>query len=193
MKAKGGGDERQGLLVGLKENPLYNHDDNIEVIMLEDEHCHKTKLTGGGSFKLYPDIRYFDFDKYFPNTPDQSETAVRERLDWNRPERSWHFDCLIEQFKDLFYYGLLGYTETDYHLSAMVRHRLITRDEAISRLIDARGKVINSREEIFGLMNQLGIDYLVSEVAEFYENSPFLSRAQPLLLFQPCDMIFSSA
>ena len=175
MKAKGNGDERKGLLKGLAENPLYDHSDNIQVIMLEDEHCHKTQMTGGGSHKPYPMITYFDFDQYFPNIPDETELQVKERLSWQRPARSWHFDCLVEQFKDLFYYGLLGYTETDYYLSAMIRHGLITREEAIARLMGARIEVINSREEIFDLMAQLDVAHLIPQVAEFYERSPFLS------------------
>lgn len=156
------------------ENPLYDHDDNLQVIMLEDEHCHKVQLTGGGSFSLYPGVRYFDFDQYFPNIPDETELKVKERLGWQRPARSWHFDCLIEQFKDLFYYGLLGYTETDYYLSAMIRHGLISREEAVARLMEMRTEVINSQGAIFELMGQLGVDHLIPQVTEFYESSPFL-------------------
>lgn len=176
MKAKGEGNERQGLLVGLTENPLYNHDDNLKVIMLEDDHCHKTQLSGGGSFRLYPNIRYFNFDQYFPNIPSQIEAIIKEKLGWTRPERSWHFDCLIEQFKDLFYYGLLGYTETDYNLSAQIRHHLLTREEAVQQLIQARDVVINSRDNIFELMEQLKVGHLIPQVEEFYQTSPFLSE-----------------
>jgi len=176
MKAKGKGDERLGLLVGLAENPLYDHGNNISVIMREDEHCHKTQLTGGGSFKLYPNIRYFDFDQYCPNVPSQIEAVVKEKLGWSRPERSWHFDCLIEQFKDLFYYGLLGYTETDYNLSTQIRYGLLTREEAIQQLLQARIKVIDSRGDIFDLMRQLNVEHLIPQVEEFYQTSSFLSE-----------------
>jgi glucosamine--fructose-6-phosphate aminotransferase (isomerizing) len=176
IKAKGGGDEREGLLVGLAENPLYDHDDNIRVIMLEDDHCHKTQLTGGGSFRLYPNIRYFDFDQYFPNIPSHTEAEVKEKLGWARPERSWHFDCLIEQFKDSFYYGLVGYTETDFNLSAQIRHGLLTREEAVQQLLQAREKVINSRVDIFNLMRQLNVEHLIPQVKGFYQTSPFLSE-----------------
>ena len=176
MKAKGGGDEQQGLLLGLAENPLYDHDNNIEVIMLDHKHCHETNLSRGRSCKLYPNIQYFDFDQYFPNTPSQTEAAVTRRLRWNHPKRSWHFDCMIEQFKDLFYYGLLGYTETDYNLRAKIRHGLLSRNAAISQLLEARVGVTKSKETITGLMRQLRIEHLIPQVKQFYRASRFLSN-----------------
>lgn len=175
MRSKGNGDEKAGLLRGIEENPLYCHSDNIQTVMLDDRHCHKTQLAGGESFDLYPQIQYFDFDRYIPNIPSQYEAAVKERLDWRRPERSWHFDCLIESFKDIFYYGALGYTETDYNLSAMVRHGLLSRDKAINQLLKYRTKLINSREEIIELMDKLGVKSLTSQMEDFYQNSVFLS------------------
>jgi len=176
MKAKGDGNEKLGLIRGLKENLLYNHGDNIQTIMLDDDHCHETQLTGEKFFKLYPKIQYFDFHRYIPNIPSQYEIAVKKRLNWNRPERSWHFDCLVESFKDMFYYGILGYTETDYKLSAMVRYHLLSRNKAINQLLNTRRKLVNSKEEIIELMNQLGVGHLASRVENFYQNSPFLSE-----------------
>lgn len=176
MKTKGDGNEKLGLLKGLKENPLYDHGDSIQTIMMDDDHCHKTQLAGGKSFELYPEIRYFDFDQYIPNIPSQYETAVRRRLGWNRPERSWHFDCLVESFKDVFYYGTLGYTETDYKLSAMIRHGLLSRDEATVRLLSARKKLIDNKEKTIELMKQLGVGHLISQMENFYKNSRFLSE-----------------
>ena len=174
MKSKGGSDERIGLSKGLEENPLYCHGDNIQIIMLDDRHCHKAQLANGRSFDLYPQIQYFDFDRYVPNIPSRYEAAVKKKLAWRRPERSWHFDCLIESFKDVFYYGTLGYTETDYNLSAMVRYGLLSRDEAINQLRKHRTKLINSKGEIIELMNKLGVEHLTSQMEDFYQNSIFL-------------------
>ncbi|MBU3924988.1 hypothetical protein KJ854_03555 [Patescibacteria group bacterium] len=176
MKTKGDGNEKLGLLKGLKENPLYDHGDSIQTIMMDDDHCHKTQLAGWKSFELYPEIRYFDFDQYIPNIPSQYETAVRRRLGWNRPERSWHFDCLVESFKDVFYYGTLGYTETDYKLSAMIRHGLLSRDEAMDQLLIARKELIDNKEKTIELMKQLGVGHLISQMENFYKNSRFLSE-----------------
>ena len=77
MKLKGHGDERTGLLKGIEENPLYRHDDNIQTIMLDDCHCHKTQLAGGNSFDLYPQIQYFDFDRYAPNIPHNTRQLLK--------------------------------------------------------------------------------------------------------------------
>lgn len=150
-------------------------------------------MTGGGSFKLYPNIRYFDFDQYFPNIPAHTEAVVKEKLGWTRPERSWHFDCLIEQFKDLFYYGLLGYTETDYNLSAQIRYGLLTREEAVQQLLQARIKVIDSKSDIFDLMRQLEVGHLIPQVEEFYQTSPFLSECSCKTSgFAPTEVVLSS-
>ncbi|MFH1392740.1 MAG: hypothetical protein ABIG90_03700 [bacterium] len=176
MKAKSDGSEKEGLLIGLNENPLYNQGDSLEAIMIDDEHCHETQLSGKKGFRLYPEIRYFDFTDYIPNIPSKYEKIVKERLGWQRPERSWHFDCMIESFKDLFYYGILGYTETDFKLSSMIRYNLISREEAIKQLLEARRKIINSREGIFSLMQDLGVRGLISQVNDFYRNSSFLSE-----------------
>jgi len=176
MRAKGIGNEKLGLLKGLEENPLYNHGDSIQTIMMDDDHCHKTQLAGGKSFELYPEILYLDFDQYIPNIPSQYEAIVKKRLNWSRPERSWHFDCFAESFKDVFYYGMLGYTETDYHLSAMVRHGLLSRDEAINQLLSARKEIIGSRERVFEHMKQFGVEHLISQMENFYRNSYFLSE-----------------
>lgn len=135
-----------------------------------------SQLAGGKSFKLYPEIRYFDFDQYIPNIPSQYEAAIRRRLSWNRPKRSWHFDCLAESCKDVFYYGALGYTETDYKLSAMVRHGLLSRNEAMDQLLIARKELIDSKEKTIELMRQLGIEHLIFQMENFYRNSHFLSE-----------------
>ena len=149
----------------------------MDVIMLEDEHCHKTQLTGGGVYRLYPDVRFFDFDSYFPNDPDLYAKSVRERFGWKAPAdgRDWHFDCLIEPFKDLFYYGTLGYTEMDYRLSAMVRFGLIDRSEAINQLMVARRGAVGGCEKMFNLMENLGVGNLINRVNDFYKSSTFLS------------------
>lgn len=177
MSQKGKGNEHQGLLVGLDEQPGYNHDDNIEVILREDQHCHKSQLAQRRNTGLYQEITYLDFDTYFSNIPDEIEAAVTNRLDWKYPgENKWHFDCVIETFKDVLYYGLLGYTETDYYLSAMVRHHLITREEAIDKLVQARKAVIQSQEAVFILLGKLGVADLSDEFAKFYISSPYLSE-----------------
>lgn len=177
MKAKGSGDEQQGLIRGLQEAPAYNYGNNVAVILREDQLCHKSQLTNGQSKNQFPGVKYFDYDRYFLHDPEKVQQNVIQRVDWMWPgDNSWHFDCVIETFKDIFYYGLLGYTETDYYLSAMVRHGLITRNEAINRLIKARKAVIDSQETAFALLTKLGVADLSDELANFYSQSQFLSN-----------------
>ncbi|MFD1046007.1 hypothetical protein ACFQ1S_10750 [Kibdelosporangium lantanae] len=175
MKGKGGGCERIGLLTGLKENPAYDHGDNLRIIDIDDRHDQKRQLAGGKCSSLYPGVSFLDFDRYFPNVPNDRETLVADRLDWRRPRRSWHFDCLVEEFKDVFYYGLIGYTETDYYLSAQTRHGLVGRVAAISSLLEARKVVIGGLDETLELMDRVGIGHLKDRMRKFYDNSPFLT------------------
>jgi len=174
MLAKGEGSERHGLLRGLSENAAYEHSDNHAVIMRDDDHCHETQLSNGAAAARYPGVQYFDFDEYLPNVPNHSESVVRQRLKWSRPARSWHFDCQVEVFKDVFYYGLLGYTETDNHLSALVRHGLASREEAVNRLEEARDLIIHGLPAVLSLMDELGTGDLQSVMTSFYDESPFL-------------------
>lgn len=171
LKDMGNGDEQKGLQKALNDNPLYDHDNNLEIIRRDDKLCHKRDISN----KNLNDFMILDFDKYFPNNPRIYEETVRKCLDWERPERSWHFDCQIEIFKDLFYYGLLGYTETDFKLSAMIRYELLTREEAYQELMGYRDKMTKSKKDIFNLMDDLKIGSSKDEIERFFDSSPYLS------------------
>lgn len=176
MKMKGSGDEHLGLEVGLKESPEYSwSNENLIYIRRDDAHCYKTELSGRKSMSMYPNVHILDLDTYVPNIPSRNEEEVKERIGWRRPARSWHFDCQIESFKDVFYYGTLGYTETDFNLSAMVRHGLISREEALKNIYSAREEIVNGKENIFELMELLGVGKLKDKMNSFYEHSKFLS------------------
>lgn len=171
LKDMGDGDEFIGLQNGLSENSSYDHDNNLEIIRRDDKLCHKRDISN----KKLKDFSILDFDKYFPNDPRIYEETVRNCLDWERPERSWHFDCQIETFKDLFYYGLLGYTETDFKLSAMIRYELLTREEAYQELMGYRDKITKSKKDILNLMDELNIRSSKGEIEKFFDSSPYLS------------------
>lgn len=135
LKEKGNGNSKYGLIRGLAENVNYNFPDNIEIILRDDNLEYKAKNKKGKILSQeFSKYQLFDFDNYIPNNPQKYEEAVKEKLNWKRPERSWHFDCLVETFKDFFYYGLLGYTETEFKLSQMIRYKLLTREEALDQL-----------------------------------------------------------
>jgi hypothetical protein len=80
----------------------------------------------------------------------------------------------VESFKDLFYYGLLGYTETESKLSAMVRHGLIGRDTAIEKLNSYRERMQFAKTEVEELLEEMDISNLLPAINVFCEKSQFL-------------------
>ena len=112
-----------------------NFGDNLVYILRDHQYKYKGKLSSEAnrvtSFKGY---QLFDLDKYMPNNPQQIEQFVIKNLDWKRPERSWHYDCLVEEMKDVFYYGLLGYTESDFKVKCNGSPQAITKEEATRQI-----------------------------------------------------------
>lgn len=176
LAEKGNGDDTQGLLDGLMENSCYNFADNLNYILRDHHYKYKGNMSSNSKkVNLFKGFQLFDLDKYMPNNPQQIEEFVIEHLGWERPERSWHFDCIVEEMKDVFYYGLLGYTETDFKLSAMVRHKLMTRDEAIRQIEIVRTMLRNSFPQTEAFLRDLGLENLLGKMANFYKNSPYLA------------------
>ena len=174
LKEKGNGNSKYGLIRGLAENVNYNFPHNIEVILRDDNLEYKAKNKNGKVLSQeFRNYQLFDFDNYFPNDPEKYEKEVKEKLNWQRPERSWHFDCLAETFKDFFYYGLLGYTETEFKLSQMIRYNLLTREEALKKLESYYETMDNSINDILVLLKDMGMDYLEDDVIKFYNDSKF--------------------
>lgn len=174
MMKKGKGNEKEGLLMGLEENPMYNFDNNVDTIMKDDSHCHDSKLSRGGSKKIYNDIDFFDYFHYFPNIPQDTEKEVKNELNWQKVGHGWHFDCQIEAFKDLFYYGLLGYTELENKLSSMIRHNLLSRCDAINQLNYCRKKLQDSYQIRKKLLSSLSISNLESHLQAFCKDSKYI-------------------
>ena len=174
MKIKGDGDEHKGLLNGINENPYYNYDNNIDVLLKEDYYDHKKQLSGKIIDIHDEKIKYLDFDSYFPNNPDNIKKEVENKLDWKYPESDWHFDCLIEEFKDFFYYGLLGYIENEYKISAYIRHNLKSREDGIKELNELRTNIKNSSyNKICSLIEELELNANIELVNKFYKESIF--------------------
>jgi hypothetical protein len=176
LRMKGDGNETKGLLRGLMENTSYYFPGNLAAMMVDNEHCHASHLSEGKNRALYPSMTYLDFYKYFPNIPSRIERRVEDGLNWKKPgKEDWHFDCLVEPFKNLFYYGLLGYTEVDYKLCEMVRYDIVTREEALMELYDSRRRIIASKNRIFALLKKIGSEDLIQQFNKFIQQSGFLS------------------
>lgn len=176
LTQKGYGDDKVGLMEGLKVNDCYDFDDNLTYILRDHEYKYKGKLScDDDKITMFKNYELYDLDKYMANTPQQIEEFVIENLNWVRPERSWHYDCLIEEIKDVLYYGMLGYTESDFKLSAMVRHKLITSEEAKYQIEIVRSMIRNSFPQTVEFLRSVGLDHLVGKMSEFYETSEYLA------------------
>lgn len=176
LAQKGCGDETRGLLEGLKENASYHFDSNLSYIFRDHQYKYKGNLSSNSAkVNVFKDYQLIDLDKYLPNDPQQIEKFVVDNLHWVRPERSWHFDCVVEEMKDVFYYGLLGYTETDFKLSAMVRHNLISRENAVRQIEIVRTMIHNSFPQTEAFLLSLGLEHLLEKMQDFYRTSPYLA------------------
>lgn len=173
LSTKGNGSYAEGVLTGLHENEGYLQGDTMDAIKRDHEYWPSGKVFSEMP-EFYSQIQHFSFDRYFPSNPAVCQEAVERRLDWKCPERSWHFDCQVESFKDLFYYGLLGYTETESKLSAMVRHGLINRDMAIEKLNAYRERMQFAKTEVEYLLEEMDIAHLLPAINDFCEKSHFL-------------------
>ena len=173
LSAKGSGSYAKGILAGLHENKGYLQGDTMDVVKRDHEYWPSGKVFSEMP-EFYSQIQHFSFDRYFPSNPNVCQKAVEKHLNWTCPERSWHFDCQVESFKDLFYYGLLGYTETESKLSAMIRHGLISRDGAIEKLNAYRERMQFAKTEVEELLEEMDISHLLPAINDFCGKSQFL-------------------
>lgn len=175
LRIKGDGNETRGLLRGLEENTFYYLPGNLMTAIRDSEHRHTTHLSEGKGKRFYPNVTYLDFYRYFPNIPKKIEKEIVGKLGWQRPkEDDWHFDCLVAEFKDLFYYGMLGYSEIDYRLCEMIRYNIISRDAALTKLRRSRKQIIANIDPIFNFLRKIGSADLIPQLKRFIDRSKYL-------------------
>lgn len=168
----------EGLDRVLADYPELDYADNLKIIRRDHRFKYKSNDqwdNGGCQIPVGPDLKLFDFDRYFENDPDRIEEIVRGRFDWQVTDRSWHFDCLIEEFKDLFYYGMLGYTELDFKTAAMVRFGLLTLPQAEKIIRGQAEKIAGSYDKMLAMLRSLGLGYRKPELDDLYIRSRFLN------------------
>jgi UDP-N-acetylmuramate--alanine ligase len=146
----------------------------LEVILRDQRFKYKDNDTVKCRISVDPEIELFDFDDYFQNDPGRIEVAVRSRFDWQKTHRSWHFDCIIEEFKDLFYYGMLGYTELDFKTAAMVRYGLLTLPQAEEILQVQAEKIASSYDAMLEKIRSHGLGHLKAALDDLYIRSRYL-------------------
>lgn len=166
-----------GLARGIEQYRGLDWEDNLSLILRDQKYKYKNNNTQGNNIasKGYK-YTLFDFDNYVENNPEYIQAVVKEKYGWDCPERSWHFDCIIEEFKDIFYYGLLGYTETDFKTSAMVRHNLLTKAQAHHRMLQNNLNLRYSFKKMTEMLSAYGMEEYTEQLAEFYRSSPFLEN-----------------
>ena len=159
----------------IRDYPEADYGDNLLVMERDNQLKYKHNDTAKRAISADEDIRLFDFDEYFENDPDRIEETVAEKYGWKKTNRSWHFDCEIEDLKDVFYYGLLGYTEMDFRMAAMARYGLVTREEAI-RVVEAENeKNAASYYRTLETLRKHRLDHKKEQLDAFYKESPYLA------------------
>jgi hypothetical protein len=153
IKDKGGGSYKEGLLSMFKNHPEYDR----EFIEIDHENWKIPRLFEPKGFLGYDSIECFNFFHYFENNPNKTEEHVKQKCSWKKPSRGWHFDCKVESIKDLLYLSLLGYTENDCKLSAMIRYGLIKRPEALDKLNSINSGIMSSKERTLSFMENIGL------------------------------------
>lgn len=178
------GDLDEGFEVLMAECPWMDHGDNVSIIRRDHKLKYKSNDTAKRLISRPADVELFDFDDYYENDPDKIEKIVSESLDWKNTSRSWHFDCEIEDIKDIFYYGLLGYTELDFRAAAMARYGLISREVSI-RIVEGEAlKISYSYYKMLELLRKHRHGHLVPQLDSFYRESRFLKGPSDIHDFQ---------
>lgn len=168
------GDSDDGLERLIAEYPALDYGDNLAIIRRDQHYKYKNNQTMRGHLLVGPDIQLFDFDDYFENNPELIEKTVIQRYGWRKTNRSWHFDCIIEDIKDVFYYGLLGYTEMDFKTAAMVRYGLLTKEQAHEIIAAFDRKIANSYGQMAECLKLHQLTHRMPQLDMFYKNSPYL-------------------
>lgn len=159
----------------IKDYPELDYDNNLAIIERDQHYKYKSNDTLANQIEVDDSIKLYDFDDYFENVPENIEKIVTEKYDWKKTNRSWHFDCIVEDIKDVFYFGFLGYTEMDFKLSAMVRYNLLTREEALQRIEDVNNKLkAEAYDRMLEALKVHDLEHLKPEVDKFFEESKFL-------------------
>lgn len=80
-------------------------------------------------------------------------SRIKSELNWDYPANepsTWRFDCKVGHLKDHMYLNTLGMTEKDDFYSKSIREGLITREDALARLIKENVVPPDIVEQILG-------------------------------------------
>ena len=89
----------------------------------------------------YPRIEQVFFYSYVDWQPETIVHRLEREVGWGKPALypdDWHSDCAFDVFKEYMFQKMLGISYTDSFLSSQIRHRLITREAAWSKLLKSK-------------------------------------------------------
>ena len=172
------GDIDDGFERLIAEYPELDFSNNLEILRRDQKFKYKNNDTKDNNFQTDYSYRLFDYDNYCENNPREIEKYVVEHFGWKKSDRSWHFDCKIEDFKDALYYGMIGYTECDFKYSAMVRYGLLSREESVRLTEEHHKSIAEGLPILTKKLVEMGLGELAPALADFYAESPFLSVAK---------------
>lgn len=172
----GEGDADRGFEALMQQHLEYNYGDNLFYIRRDNGYKYKSNRSDdrGGLRDRMKEFQLFDLDNYLENDPQRIEETVSKQLGWQRHERSWHFDCIIEEVKDMFYYGMLGFTESDFKLAGMVHYGLLSREEVRTQLAVIRNQLEHSYPKAERFFIDRGLADCIPYLKKFYRDSRYL-------------------
>jgi hypothetical protein len=79
---------------------------------------------------------------YVPWDHKVIETTLRTEAGWQKPsgQLSWRYDCLLEPLLDYTYKKEFGISSAGLYLCGLIRSGLLSRDEALSMLVESENK-----------------------------------------------------
>ncbi len=89
----------------------------------------------------YPSVKPLMFYSYERWEPKTILCTIQSKLAWKIPSRikeDWHSDCLFNVFKEYMFQKMFGVSYTDAHLSNQIRHGYISREEAMTKLLESK-------------------------------------------------------
>jgi len=141
-----------GMLSELLNNPSYFKPSFIPMYIKDYFHDDAHRYPLSPIFKiLYRKVRIIEFFDYIQWDEKKIEDTLKRKLSWEKPKNiksSWRFDCLVHFFKDYIYLNSVGFTERDELLSNMIREGLISREEALHRLMGQYENLLSVGKEI---------------------------------------------
>ena len=157
-----GGSVVTGLIVNIISNPKYLLNGTLKVQILDYLHSY-TRVRDWGVLlkKLYPGIYPIPFFDYIEYNPGRIQQEVSEKVGWSAPdpENSWRFDCQIKLLQDRIYLNEVGFNATHDYLSAKIREKYITRDDAMG-IVSKYGCNDKEFERIKSILVEIGAEDL---------------------------------